>query len=439
MKKTLVTLLALVFVLGIAGTAFAAPANPFVDVPAKHWAYGAVAKLAKAGVVDGYGDGTFRGDRTMTRYEMAQVVAKAMAKSEKADAETKALIDKLAVEFAAELNNLGVRVAKLEKNASNIKLSGDARIRYVHKDKGITNPEFAERFRLVAQADVNDTVSFYARWQVIATNKFGDYDTKGINQVADANLTVKNLVPNITGKVGRYSLNLGETTYFAGSTGGFDGVEFTWKEGKSALMFGYADSTLLGDGKFAAANVYAAANNVYYAQLNHKFDDAVKASVFYAKNQDQGLAANRLINVIGAGVTWNMSKDWMFVTDYWRNTDDVFKALNNGSTPKAYVARVQYGLAKPAVPGTWQFHLQYMKADYGTVDGNWSGAMVNTVDATNAHGIKAWDVQWTTVMAKNLTFDAIYQFNMKDPKTGNNYFNTGNGSSYTRLQFNFMF
>ena len=112
MKKSLIVTLALVFILGIAGTAFAA-ANPFVDVPAKHWAYESVSKLAAAGIVDGYGDGTFRGDKTMTRYEMAQIVAKAMAKSDKADAQMKATIDKLAVEFAAELNNLGVRVAKL--------------------------------------------------------------------------------------------------------------------------------------------------------------------------------------------------------------------------------------------------------------------------------------------------------------------------------------
>ena len=69
MKKSIILTLALVFVLGIAGTAFAA--NPFVDVPAKHWAYDAVAKLAQAGIVDGYGDGTFKGDKTMTRYEMA--------------------------------------------------------------------------------------------------------------------------------------------------------------------------------------------------------------------------------------------------------------------------------------------------------------------------------------------------------------------------------
>ena len=70
MKKSLIITLALVFVLGIAGTAFAA-ANPFVDVPAKHWSYDAVAKLAAAGVIDGYNDGTFRGDKTLTRFEMA--------------------------------------------------------------------------------------------------------------------------------------------------------------------------------------------------------------------------------------------------------------------------------------------------------------------------------------------------------------------------------
>ncbi len=66
----------------------------------------------------------------MTRYEMAQVVAKAMARSGKADAETKALIDKLAVEFAAELNHLGVRVAKLEANQPNLKFNGVLAIRY---------------------------------------------------------------------------------------------------------------------------------------------------------------------------------------------------------------------------------------------------------------------------------------------------------------------
>ena len=118
MKKSLV--FAMAMALGVSATAFAA--NPFSDLPAGHWAYGAVAKLAAAGVVDGYPDGTFKGDKTMTRYEMAQIVAKALAKGAiGAD-------DKLVSEFADELDNLGVRVAKLEKNADNVKVTGAARI-----------------------------------------------------------------------------------------------------------------------------------------------------------------------------------------------------------------------------------------------------------------------------------------------------------------------
>ena len=76
MKKTLVSALAAALVVGAAGTTFAA-ANPFSDVPRDHWAYDAVTQLANDGVVEGYGDGTFRGDKSITRYEMAQMVAKA--------------------------------------------------------------------------------------------------------------------------------------------------------------------------------------------------------------------------------------------------------------------------------------------------------------------------------------------------------------------------
>ena len=112
-------MLSLAMAMGISGTALAA--NPFSDLPAGHWAYGAVAKLAAAGVVDGFPDGTFKGDKTMTRYEMAQIVAKALAKGAiGAD-------DKLVSEFADELDNLGVRVSKLEKNATMSRLPGKSR------------------------------------------------------------------------------------------------------------------------------------------------------------------------------------------------------------------------------------------------------------------------------------------------------------------------
>ena len=119
MKKSLAPILGAMLILGGSGTVSAA-ANPFSDVPADHWAYDAVSQLAADGVINGYGDGTYRGDRNITRYEMAQMIAKAMAKSD-VSAKNKALIDKLAAEFSDELNNLGVRVAKLEKHADKVK------------------------------------------------------------------------------------------------------------------------------------------------------------------------------------------------------------------------------------------------------------------------------------------------------------------------------
>ena len=65
--------------------------------------------MVAAGVIDGMGDGTFQGDRSITRYEAAQMVAKAMAKGVNTPE-----LKRLAAEFANELNNLGVRVGKLE-------------------------------------------------------------------------------------------------------------------------------------------------------------------------------------------------------------------------------------------------------------------------------------------------------------------------------------
>ena len=93
MKKSLVLVMAMA--LGVTASAYAA--NPFSDVPAGHWAYDSINKLAAASVIEGYGDTTFGGDKLMTRYEMAQIVAKAMAKG--------ANVDKLAAEFAEELDN----------------------------------------------------------------------------------------------------------------------------------------------------------------------------------------------------------------------------------------------------------------------------------------------------------------------------------------------
>jgi len=108
--------LALVLVLVLAFS-FTALANPFVDVPLNHWAYDSVQSLAAKGVIVGYPDGTFGGAKFLTRYELAEATAKALAYVEGMDfasAEDVAILEKLAIEFADELASLGVTVADLE-------------------------------------------------------------------------------------------------------------------------------------------------------------------------------------------------------------------------------------------------------------------------------------------------------------------------------------
>ena len=71
----------------------------FPDVPANHWAYEAVTKLAGNDVVAGYPDGEFHGDRTMTRYEMAEIIYKAMNRGVQVD-------QKLVEEFKPEMEQV---------------------------------------------------------------------------------------------------------------------------------------------------------------------------------------------------------------------------------------------------------------------------------------------------------------------------------------------
>jgi hypothetical protein len=433
MKKSLIITLALVFVLGIAGTAFAA-ANPFVDVPAKHWSYDAVSKLVKAGIVDGYGDGTFRGDKTMTRYEMAVIVAKAMANEEKADADQKASIAKLQAEFSDELDKLGVRVTKLEKKVGNIKLTGDARLRYDSLDKGTSNPTFKERFRLGITGDVNDNTTFFARLYVLNQEDLGTYGVNGKdNYVGEANLTTKGILPNTDVMLGRYALNLGQTTYLAGSSGGIDGINVNVKNGKANLTLGYADMAVIVNKAQATSALSTMQNvtNFQYAELNYKFNSKFKADVNYLKNQDNGVADN-LVNIFGGGLTWNLDNNFTLVGDYWKNSADKAKLLNGGSTPAGYVAKLAYKGAKASAPRSFGLALEYQKMEPGVSDSNLSGAMVKVTD------IKAMDFQVNYALAKNVVFEGFYQFNMKKAN-GDDYNPITGGDKYTRLQINYLF
>lgn len=119
-RRLLATTVALL-VLGLVVPASSAPLFP--DVPDAHWAKDAVAALAAKGLVEGYPDGTFKGDRAASRWETAMIVARLLAKMEQAHATfaTKAELEevrKLTNALREELDALGVRVTNLEENVN---------------------------------------------------------------------------------------------------------------------------------------------------------------------------------------------------------------------------------------------------------------------------------------------------------------------------------
>ena len=139
-------------------------ANPFADVAEDSWAYQAVAQLSDQGVIDGYPDGTFRGDKNVSRYELAQIIARLMAKEDALNQEQQSTVAKLAQEYNQDLANLGVRVAELEKKTGNTELITELRVqsvdRYDDIFKGKKKNEISARVRLntITRVDERNTV-----------------------------------------------------------------------------------------------------------------------------------------------------------------------------------------------------------------------------------------------------------------------------------------
>ena len=163
-------------------------ANPFTDVSADDWAYQAVASLSDEGVIDGYPDGTFRGDKHVTRYEIAQIVARLMAKEDTLNASQKETLAKLSSQYAKELKDLGVRIAELEKKRGATDLITELRVqsidRYDNVFKGNVQKhnELSTRVRLNTITPVNDRVHLYGQLETILDmNGKESYDVNRID------------------------------------------------------------------------------------------------------------------------------------------------------------------------------------------------------------------------------------------------------------------
>lgn len=393
MKKTL--LLAMTIAMGITASAYAA--NPFSDVPAGHWAYDAVNKLAAEGVVEGYPDGTYGGDRLMTRYEMAQIVAKAMAKG--------ANVDRLAAEFAGELDSLGVRVANLEKKSDNVRITGQIRYEYgdrngdMQKTKGKVALHRL-RSRIFVNGNINEDWSYTGRFENNQSlkNSSGD-DTVRLNQAY------------VNGRLGGVKLIAGKGDHYTGN--GFvydDTAEFIRATyGKDVQVSAYVGKPVTtasdyGYEKMWGGEVSGKIGRLTLAAGYDEFKDSKGSADAYSggyvpakKGDDNGI--------------WNVSAKYKFddftlgVT-YLHSDVDVYNSPYNDVDTDGYVISANYKGADKNKPGTWGLFANYYDQGAGTFvahtmyPGDWGYYM--------DEGFKGYMVGGGVTLAKNMVYQLHY-------------------------------
>ena len=106
--------------------------TPYDDVPLDHWAYDAVKTLTADGIIEGYPDGTFKGDKPITRFEMAKMIKEAVVREDEIHDKDRKLLDKLANEYKEELKGFNVRIVELERKVGNVRWKGNIRYRYIN-------------------------------------------------------------------------------------------------------------------------------------------------------------------------------------------------------------------------------------------------------------------------------------------------------------------
>lgn len=399
--------------MGICTTSFAA--NPFSDLPAGHWAYGAVAKLAAAGVIDGYPDGSFKGNRTMTRYEMAQIVAKALAKGAvSAD-------DKLVGEFADELENLGVRVTKLEKNADAVKITGNNRISYrTASGSGMDGAKDKSQSRLRTRIWMTGQVNDY--WKYVSMlennqyfqgrNESGNNDTEFQRAYVEGNLGVVKVA------AGRQSRTFSEGYTYAHRYDGIQaevpvgGFKIKGIYGKLAngVSYGYNAQTVksLGDtfwlgevsgkwGKWDMAVNYMDVNNALTAD----------AGVGDGRSGGTGLDGDDAIWT--AAAHYNLGKlriGGMYLKGDKNALSAAAKVKYPGVSDKGYAFDAVYGKLSAKKPGSWHVYANY--ANQGGPTHIYNNVFNGFSQAYGAQGFKGYKYGARYALDKNIVANLEY-------------------------------
>lgn len=428
-------------------------ANPFVDVPSDSWAYKSVVELADAGIIQGVDGQYFQGHRNITRYEAAEMVAKAMAHMDKASVEQRALINKLADEYADELNNLGVRVTNLENRVGNTRVFGDAFVRYRYQNGNKKNDNsWDTRFRIRAQGQVNDrtkvTAGVSTGFRPFASNKAAS--DEGNNPYMDLAKVDYNFgSKNWELSVGRNDVyRIGRDAYGLQYFDALDGAELRYHNDKLAITTGYGK---FKDGKKPGVDTVKPISD---AHSDHFSTDGLKTGygeidVFFgggkAAHSEAGIYYNRLHQsnhgkdadkdyfakyIAGYFARGNYGK-WSLLANYEHiGFKDGVKNVDGQDYGDAWMYKLQYGNASFAAPGSWDTWLEYLDLDDGSFLGGNPFTWRFSSDMDNQ---RSWGIGVDYIVAKNLKFSVMQSF-ASQAKTGSE-----DPHEMTRIHFQMLF
>ncbi|MBP2642836.1 MAG: S-layer protein [Firmicutes bacterium] len=409
MKRSLVGILALLLAFGVAGIALAAsdPAslpisNSFVDVPANHWAYNAVATLCKDGIITGYNERTFKGDRPITRYEMAKIVVQALGKEGQANDEEAALIDKLAAEFAQELAALNVRVSQEEQKVDKFNINAFVVFKYdyqsdctwpgngtVHMIQGGFKFTTFTTYRVDQNWSAN-LVSSYTRDTQATMGVSGDavggttYNYPGMvpgNHDETMNMYISGKVSDVGVVAGRF--------HYADAAYGWvynddctNGLQFSFgKVAKANAVIGYLDlgSNLTG---MRTADALFATNVPKYRAVDITVPISPATNLVGAYHDiisTTSGVASRQIYAIGG--------DTQLTKDIWMNT--VYSKSDDSTQNKGFLIGLRYGKQDWFKRGSWEANIRWSYCDVNAFisTGPW-------MQQESYNGARGWDFSY---------------------------------------------
>lgn len=428
-KKILSAAVAMALAAGISGTAMAAEGS-LADVPKDHWSYQAVDQLVKDGIIEGMPDGTYAGDRAISRYEMAVIVARATEKMEAANIADRALIEKMQAEYGSELKTLAADVQDLKNEVGKVKFNGMFRATYDHDDDNDTINRGNDRFYLDLHGEYKVNDNWTAKFQSETNHKYSDKHSKhdGGDTGVIQRIWADGYFPNSGAwvSIGRTWRGLGFTNTLQG--GETDGVQAgipikgtgltasafymapSW-EGNGQSYYGVATWGSIG---------HAVDINLAYEKATlskgEKHNYKGKELVYNADNtvtwKDGGNDTVAYDNAFAVGAKVKLVKNVTLTGDYIQSNAENFN--------KAAEARIDYKGTNLQDPGSFGVYARYFKfgKNAGNPDDEWGSRPNNA---------KGWMLGFKYVPAKNVEWNTLYSQQKKGidaTETDRNLFRT---------------